>query len=144
MLWVNYDLIKFTNMKRKAGPPPIYADSLKITVAREYLSGAQSYGQLAEKYALRNAAVARSMVRWYEKYYSLDRLPVVENPPVAPAVTPVAPSSVSQNDAADKEKDKQLKEALLKVEALELLIANAQKELGIDLIKKSGSKQPNK
>jgi hypothetical protein len=47
-------------------------------------------------------------------------------------------------DSTSTDKDKQLKEALLKVEALELLIANAQKELGIDLVKKLGTKQPGK
>ena len=37
-----------------------------------------------------------------------------------------------------------LKEANLKVTALEMLIENASKELGVDLIKKFGTKQPKK
>jgi hypothetical protein len=45
---------------------------------------------------------------------------------------------------SDKAKDRQLEDALLKVEALELLLANAKKELGIDLLKKHGTKRPNK
>lgn len=131
-------------MKRKPGAPSIYADSLKITIAREYLSGEQSYGQLAEKYALNNAGVARAMVRWYEKHYGLDKLGIGQKDSIESEPRPVAGSSLVPKDIADKDKDKQLKEALLKVEALELLIANAGKELGVDLIKKPGTKQPGK
>ncbi|HEY8954854.1 hypothetical protein [Chitinophaga sp.] len=131
-------------MKRKSGAPPIYSDSLKITIAREYLSGEQSYGQLAEKYSLNNAGVARSMVRWYARHYSQDRLPVVKKAPIDPNSNPANELLVEQKAGIGKEKDKQLEEALLKVEALELLIANAQKELGVDLIKKPGTKQPGK
>lgn len=125
-------------MKGKSlGPPPIYAETLKISVAREYLSTDQSYGELAKKYGLKNKEVVRSMVSWYERHYSQDQLPVVKN-------DPAGGSPDQKAGASNTDKEKQLKEALLKVEALELLIANAQKELGIDLIKKLGTKQPGK
>lgn len=131
-------------MKRKAGAPSIYADSLKISVAREYLQGEQSYGQLAEKYALNNAGVVRAMVKWYERHYSLEKLSAVKKDDVESVDKRVDTAESELKNGVDKEKDKQLKEALLKVEALELLIANAQKELGIDLVKKLGSKQQGK
>lgn len=124
-------------MKGKSpGPPPIYAESLKITVAREYLTGNQSYGQLAKKYGLNKREVVKGMVSWYKRHYNMDQLPTVQQESVSP--------SAPAEDSSSTDKDKQLKEALLKVEALELLIANAQKELGVDLIKKPGTKQPNK
>ena len=122
-------------MKGKSpGPPPVYAESLKITVAREYLTGDQSGSQLAKKYNLNNGGVVTTMVSWYKKRYNLAQLPTSKQEPVSSS----APTETSTD------KDKQLKEALLKVEALELLIANAGKELGIDLIKKLGTKQPGK
>jgi transposase-like protein len=121
---------------KSAGPPPIYTESLKITVAREYLTGDQSLNQLAKKYGLNNKDVVKGMVLWYKRHYNIDQLPTVKQA----SSNPSAPSE----NAADTDKDKQLKEALLKVEALELLIANAQKELGVDLIKKPGTKQPGK
>jgi len=131
-------------MKRKVGPPSIYADSLKITIARQYLSGEYSYGQLAEKYALNNAGVARAMVRWYQKHYGQDKIAVAQKERITSVSTPVTSSAVAPKAIVNKDKDKQLQEALLKVEALELLIANAGKELGVDLIKKLGTKQPGK
>lgn len=121
---------------KSSGPPPIYTESLKITVAREYLTGDQSYGQLAKKHNLNKGDVVKGMVLWYKRHYNVDQLPTVKQASISPSVPP--------EDAADTDKDKQLKEALLKVEALELLIANAQKELGVDLIKKPGTKQSGK
>src|SRR6187549_126929 len=113
-------------MKGKSpGPPPIYTESLKITVAREYLTGDQSSNELAKKYGFNNKDVVKSMVSWYKRHYHIDQLPTVKQASISPSAPP--------EDSADTDKDKQLKEALLKVEALELLIANAQKELGVDL-----------
>lgn len=124
-------------MKGKSpGPPPIYAESLKITIAREYLTGDQSFNQLAKKYGLNNKDIVKGMVVWYKRHYNIDQLPTVKQASVS--------LSAPAEDSSSTDKDKQLQEALLKVEALELLIANAQKELGIDLIKKPGTKQPGK
>ena len=124
-------------MKKKSpGPPPIYEERLKITVAREYLTGGLSQNELARKYDLKNRDAVKHIVFWYRKHYGEGKLPSVDNKPVNAPVTPAEPSS--------GDKDRQLKEALLKVEALELLLANAKKELGIDLLKKSGTKPPNK
>ena len=44
-------------------------------------------------------------------------------------------------DPEKKQLLKQLKDANLKVAGLEMLIESAQKELGIDIVKKSGTKQ---
>lgn len=76
------------------------------------------------------------MVLWYKRHYNIDQLPTVKQAS--------ASLSAPAEDSSSTDKDKQLKEALLKVEALELLIANAQNELGVDLIKKPGTKQPGK
>ncbi|SEN75758.1 hypothetical protein SAMN04488505_112194, partial [Chitinophaga rupis] len=92
-------------MKGKSlGPPPIYAETLKISVAREYLSTDQSYGELAKKYGLKNREVVRSMVSWYERHYSQDQLPVVKKDPAvgSPDLKAGAPNT---------DKEKQLKEA---------------------------------
>jgi len=41
----------------------------------------------------------------------------------------------------DKQLSKQLQEANLKIAGLEMLIETAQKELGVDIVKKYGTKQ---
>ena len=110
--------------KGKRGGVSVYPESLKITVAREYLTGNLSQHQLCEKYNLRNAVTVRDFVRWYERWSP-------EQPLIPPAAE--APGS-----------SEALKEAQLRIMALELLIKNAEKELGVDIIKKSGTKQSPK
>jgi hypothetical protein len=54
-------------------------------------------------------------------------------------------SSVTQGvTAGEKELSQQLKEANLKIAGLQMLIEIAQKELGIDIVKKPGTKQSSK
>lgn len=83
------------------------------------------YGKLAEKYGLRNAIVTRNMVKWYKEKYSDTNNSSVEQSVTSPV-------------------DKSAKQADLQIAALQMLIENASKELGIDLVKKFGSKQSKK
>lgn len=117
----------------KQGRPPLYDNSLKIAIAREYLTGNLGYRALAEKYGIASSETVHHFVRWYKKHY---------------------PGSLQSSDASfnnaniitSEESDvtQQLREANLKIAGLEMLIEIAQKELGIDIIKKSGTKQPTK
>ena len=113
----------------KLGRAPIYDNALKIAIAREYLTGNLGYGMLAKKYGLPLTTVT-SFVKWYKRNYS-EGLQMVAKAEQAPA-------------AADWEKEqilKQLQEANLKVAGLEMLIETAQKELGMEIVKKPGTKQ---
>lgn len=107
--------------------PPIYPESLKIMVAREYLTGDLSMLELANKHQLANSQVVQGFVRWYQKWEALQ-----QSAPVA------APQK------SDTGLTQELKDAQLRITALELLIKNAEKELGIDIVKKLGTKQPPK
>ena len=98
-----------------------YSPQLKITIAQEYLTTDLGYGRLAAKYNIPPTSIP-SIVKWYKKKYG-DEL-------IAP------PEEVSVQQPLD--------DTQLKVIALELLIENASKELGIDLVKKFGTKQRNK
>ena len=115
------------------GRTPLYDSSLKIAIAREYLTGNLGYGALAEKYGIASTATVRHFVRWYKKHDPLS----------------LQSSDVSFNNANIITSDssdvaQQLREANLKIAGLEILIEIAQKELGIDIIKKSGTKQSTK
>lgn len=116
---------------KKAGKEPKYETSLKLAVAREYLTGSLGYGRLAEKYQLASASVVREMVRWYKKTYCSTE---------AESVDIAAAPSVVRNT----ELEKALQQANLKIAGLEMLIEIAQKELGIDIVKKPGTKQSSK
>ena len=111
--------------KLKQGPPAIYENNLKVAVAREYLTSDLGAGKLGAKYGL-SADTVNWFVKWYRGKYP-DGVIVEET------------ASPQQSDT-----DKALKEANLKIAALEMLIENAGKELGVDLVKKHGTKQSGK
>ena len=114
---------------KKQGRTPIYENALKVAVAREYLTSNSSYRFLAKKYDLPGPKTVNGFVRWYKKTSSVK--------PDAPVKdTGSVPDNSNENQIS-----KQLKEANLKIAGLEMLIATAQKELGIDIIKKPGTKQ---
>lgn len=115
----------------KGGRLTIYDDSFKISVAREYLTGEYSMLQVAKKYGL-NESTMHHFMRWYKKR----SLEVKEEPQ----------SSSLSNDSSKNpiELAKELAYAKLKITALELLISNAEREMGVDIVKKSGTKPSGK
>ena len=117
---------------KKQGRTPIYENALKVAVAREYLTSNYSYSYLAKKYNLPGPKTADGFVRWYKKNYSV-------NPG-----GPVKDSGPVGDHANEKQISQQLKQANLKIAGLEMLIETAQKELGIDIVKKPGTKQSYK
>ena len=116
----------------KEGRSPIYETSLKIAIAREYLTGNLGYGKLAVKHNLALRTVIH-FVRWYKKNYPE---PIKE--------TASSPEEQLLSVDTNQQLEKKLKDANLKITALEILIQKAGKELGADLIKKHGTKQSSK
>jgi transposase-like protein len=107
------------------GNPLVYANSFKIAIAREYLTGNLGYGRLANKHGVTRRTVIY-FVKWYKTHYPDGN---ADNPPV------------TCKSQTEQELSKQLKEANFKIVGLEMLIETAQKELGIDIVKKPGTKQ---
>jgi transposase-like protein len=112
------------------GRTPSFEPSFKIAVARGYLEGHLSFSQLAKKHDLPKADTARYFVRWYRKWLLKQGQPDPYN-----ALPPC-------NDSYSLEVE--LKQANMRITALEMLIENAGKELGVDILKKPGTKQPGK
>ena len=111
------------------GKAPIYDHAFKIALAHEYLTTNQGYGTIAVKYNLPGADTVRYFVNWYKRKYpeGLPNPGDIEEPPL---------------ENIDKRQiSKQLKQANLKIAGLEMLIETASKELGIDIVKKPGTKQ---
>jgi transposase len=119
--------------KKNPGGKPKYSNSFKIAVAREYLSGDLSSKELSEKYDLPFIDAAHYFVRWYKQMYP-NGLPSEEGVAEIPL----------EISATHKSLSNQLKDANLKIAGLEMMIEIAQKELGIDIRKKSGTKQSRK
>ena len=129
--------------KQSAGREPLYEESDKIAIAREYLTGNLGYSELGKKYGLGKATI-RHFVKWYEQNYG--GIEASRLTPEEAGAVPAGPDAdkPAATTAREKEKDKALEEAQLKIMALEMLIANASKEVGFDLLKKYGTKQSNK
>ena len=113
---------------KKQGKPVIYDPAFKIAVAREYLTSVLGVKKLAEKYGLRSGATVRFFVKWYKEKYP----------------NGITEQEFSRSGEPVVEIDKDLKEANLKIAALQMLIEEASKELGIDLVKKFGTKRSKK
>ncbi len=95
-----------------------YSPQLKIAIAQEYLNSDLGYKTLGDKHNIPATSV-HDIVAWYKKRY---------------------PNGVV-DDVDLSVKPAMIDDANLKIIALELLIENASKELGIDLVKKFGTKQ---
>jgi transposase-like protein len=119
--------------KNKPGIVPIYDESLKIAVARDYLTGNFSASQVAEKYNLPKGDVVHYFVKWYKKNYGLELSQTVSSPP--------APNEQRIDSQQQTNISQELSDARLKIAALEIMIQIAEQELGIDIRKKSGTKQ---
>lgn len=117
--------------KNKAGRTLIYDEALKIAAARDYLTSDLSYSQVAKKYELNSSGVVRWFVKWYQSHHGTE-LSISNSSPPQQATSP--PVEV-------KELEKQLANANLKIAALEIMIEIAEKDLGIDIRKKPGTKQ---
>jgi transposase-like protein len=115
---------------KNRGRTPLYDNAFKVAVAREYLTGNSSYSFLAKKFDLPGSKTVNGFVRWYRKNYA-------EGPGQQQVKDRQSAREASDNDPLSK----QLKEANLKIAGLEMLIETAQKELGIDIVKKPGTKQ---
>jgi transposase-like protein len=115
--------MKIPEKKRYAGK---YDPALKIAIAREYLTTDQGYDTLAKKYNIAEGTLP-SFIRWYQQRYPQGTATQQQQDGTA--------ATISQGDQQD------VQQAQLKIEALELLIENAGKELGVDLVKKFGTKQ---
>jgi transposase-like protein len=116
--------------KGKSGLEPRFEESFKIAVARDYLTGQLSLSQVAKKYELPSGDTVRWFVSWYKQWLDKQENKV-------------------DNEAVESNSDTlglamQLKQANLRITALEMLIQNAERELGVDIIKKSGTKQQGK
>lgn len=111
----------------KRGRTPVYDNAFKVAIAREYLTTNLGKGALGKKYGL-SVKTVDGFIRWYRKKYSACPQQLVNEPEEADNI-----------DA--KQLLKQLKEANLKIAGLEMLLEVTQKELGVDIIKKPGTKQ---
>ena len=121
--------------KKSSGRRSKFSDAFKRKVAREYLKGGVTLEELAVKYNLNDITVVKRFVDWYQQ--------------VEASSEPLPASELEGEDQQDpkalKKKIKELQKLLeheqLRSLGFETMIDIAEEELGIDIRKKSGTKQ---
>ncbi len=116
---------------RKEGRPFVYESSFRRKVALEYLSGEFSHNELMRKYNLKGVG---NIKRWLKEYNLQEKellSLVMENPSEKPDQASETPTQ----DLAEE-----LRLAKIKIAALETMIDLAEKQLNVDIRKKSGTK----
>lgn len=123
----------FDGRKRQKGRNPKYDISLKRMVAKAYMEGTQSTTQIGIIYNVPHQEVSR----WAKQFSS--ELAATEN---AAPMTEHEQSELDLLKAQNNALKKKLEHEQMKNFALETLVDLAKSELGIDLRKNSGAKQP--
>ena len=109
--------------KNKPGGKAIYDESLKIAVARAYITGNLSFSQVAEKFKIAGGReVVGGFVKWYRKHYQEELLSTNTSPPN------LNKDNNTEQQKRVKELEKELSHANLKIAALEIMIEIAEKE----------------
>lgn len=120
----------------------IWPAKLKREVARRYEAGEFSLQVGAEIYGLKHRNTVWEMVKWYRKekaYLEANNLPVPDDK---------RNGAQGPDDGIDQlsieELRKQLRKAKLEAEGWRTLILQAEEELKINIVKKSGAKPSKK
>lgn len=122
--------------KNQTGSRSKYGQAFRDQVALDYERGDLSYRQIIEKYGLPSVELPKWWVRCYRKKSDLEvtvPIPMTEKE--------------KQGEKALKrrisELEKQLADAELRAFAYDTLIDVAEEQLGVEIRKKSGTKQSN-
>ncbi len=110
-----------------------YPNTLKRKIGQEYLDGQYSYAVGAETYGLKDKNVVREIVKWYKKNLELAEMDEAKADKNLPQTEPPTDEL--------KALEAELKAARMKIAGLETLIDQAEQSLGIEIRKKSGTKQ---
>ena len=120
--------------KKRGGTEAKYSDSLKRQIVQEYYSGKETSKELAERYGLLNSDTVHQFVRWCKSQGDdFSHLP-----------GPLTEEERKNLPALQKrvmELEGLLENERLKTLGLETMMDIAEKELGIDVRKKSVTKQ---
>ena len=120
--------------KGKPGRKGQHSVAFKLQVCRSYLDGDESYAQVGLHYGVRREQICR----WIQAYYP--ELSV--NKPTATTMTEAEQKELEALRKQNKDLKAKLEYADMKATALEIMIDIAEKQLGVDIKKKPGTKQP--
>lgn len=127
-------MIKERGRKGRRGRKSQHAVGFKKKVAQDYIRGDCSFAQLSVQYGVRRNTICR----WVKQFYG--ELSVTE--PIPLDMTEAEHKELEALKKQNEELKKKLEYADMKATALEILIDVAEQQLGIDIKKKPGTRQP--
>jgi transposase-like protein len=130
------------NFKRKQRPPRRYSENFKQLIVSEYESGGLNKDQLQRKYDIRGNHCIQNWLRKYGKlvypiYKSIGR-------PMKDKQQQHIKELEAELKQENKALEKKLKEAELQLAVYKKFVEIAERELNIEIRKKSGAKQSRK
>jgi len=128
--------LKLEIMKKKNRKVPFYSEELKKRVVKEILEKKQTISSACEGYSIGSE---RSVYRWIKKFRKF----VEAKKKLALPIMKKESKELTREELLEVKRklEKELKQALLKAEANQILIEIAKKEFNLDLEKKHGAKQ---
>lgn len=129
----------FNSAKSRKGQQGLqskYETSFRRKVAREYLEGDLTMAQVAEKYGIKQ----HNVMDWIRKFSS----DLAAKQEVIPVMTPEEQKELDALKRQLSAVKQQLDYEQMKNFALETMIDLAKTELGVDIRKNSGARQPKK
>lgn len=123
-------------MKSKRRKTPFYSEDLKKRVVKEILEKKLTISSACKEYSIGSE---RSVYRWIKKFRKF----IEAKKDLALPIMKKESNELTREELINiKQKlEKELKQALLKAEANQILIEIAKKEFNLDLEKKYGAKQ---
>ena len=122
--------------KKRRNAKPKYSPAVVRAVLYDVGTSSQTLAQIAAKYGLPKGS--GSLISKWVKKYSPDFSAMEDLPPNISNTTPALHSAKGNSE---QELQKQLEEAKRKIICLETMIDIAEREIGVDIRKKSGTKQ---
>lgn len=122
--------------KKRRNAKSKYSPAVVRAVLYDVQTSSQTLAQIAAKNGLPKGS--GSMISKWVKKYSSD-FSAMED--LQPAINSTDPTLKSAKSNCEQELQKQLKEARRKIICLETMIDIAEREIGVDIRKKSGTKQ---
>ena len=126
--------IKNRGRKGQKGRKGQHTLAFKLNVAKDYVNGDRSMQQVAEHYGVKTDNV----FTWVHRFY--DELSGEKE--TTKEMTEAEQKELQALKKQNEELKKKLEYADMKATALEIMIDIAEKQLGIDIKKKPGTKQP--
>ena len=120
------------NRKKQRGRKSKYSDSFKRQVAREYLVGQETMQEIANRFELPSRWIVKEFVKWFESQS--------DDSPPATALSDSEKQDVEALRKRISDLEKQLDNAQLRALGFETMIDIAEKELRIEIRKKSDTK----